>query len=164
MSEAKPLATAETMNQSFTGTPTAPITLVNSVAITQKQLLQLQLSAQILSGVIVGNDVLWCKDPDAGYIDEEEMVDKALKCADLLLKKVTETESSVYQEPVTKNSHLLTLASASFDPSKIKSIEWKLAEGVRINLNATNANDLTHIQLFKHSRSYDTILQSSSDT
>jgi hypothetical protein len=78
MPEVRPFATTETLN------------LVNAAAINQKQLLRLQLAAQILSGIITGNDALWCRDSDASCSDKE-MTDRALKFADLLLKKVTES-------------------------------------------------------------------------
>ena len=67
--------------------------LVNAAAINQainqKQLLRLQTAAQILSGLVVGQDILYTHDPDTCG-SREEVVDTALKYADLLLKKVTE--------------------------------------------------------------------------
>jgi len=79
MPDVKSFATTETLN------------LVNAAAINQKQLLRLQLAAQILSGIITGNDILWCTDPNACYTNHQEMADKALGFADLLLQKVTES-------------------------------------------------------------------------
>jgi len=49
------------------------------------------MASQILSGIITGNNILRYKDPDAGCLDDEEMTDKALVFADLILKKVTES-------------------------------------------------------------------------
>ena len=78
MPDIRPFATAETAN------------LVNGSAANQKQLLRLQLAAQILSGLVVGQDILWTHDPDACGT-HEEVVDTAVKYADLLLKKITQT-------------------------------------------------------------------------
>jgi len=83
--------TAEiTNNQAFAGIPTTPMTLANTVAINQRQLLRLQIASEQLASIILGNDILWTKDPDACYQSKEEMITEAVKYADLLLKKITE--------------------------------------------------------------------------
>lgn len=69
--------------------------LVNAAAIhqvaSQRQLLRLQTAAQILSGLVVdgGGGLNYTNDPDTCG-SREEVVNTALKYADLLLKKVTE--------------------------------------------------------------------------
>ena len=63
--------------------------LVNQALVNQKQLLRLQSASQILSGLVVGQDILWAHDLDACGT-HEEVVDTAVKYADLLLKKITE--------------------------------------------------------------------------
>jgi len=75
--------------RSFAATGT--LNPVNVAAINQKKILRLQMASQILSGIITGNNILRYKDPDAGCLDDEEMTDKALVFADLILKKVTES-------------------------------------------------------------------------
>ena len=61
--------------------------LVNQALVNQKQLLRLQSASQILSGLVAGQDILWTHDPDACGT-REEVVDMAVKYADLLLKEI----------------------------------------------------------------------------
>ena len=70
---------------------TIEMSLVNTAVINQKQLLRLHLAAQILTGIVIGDDILCTKDPDACRQNKEAMVGEAVEYADLLLKKITES-------------------------------------------------------------------------
>ena len=52
------------------------------------------------------------------------------------------------------SNHLLHLSTVSIDVTKIKSIQWKLANGTQINYECTSPSDLPCIMLFKHSPEY----------
>lgn len=76
-------------NPELIASETAKVIPVPNVSSFQQQQLRLQSASQILSGLVVGQDILWTHDPDACGT-YEEVVDTAVKYADLLLKKNTE--------------------------------------------------------------------------
>ena len=62
------------------------VLIVNAVAIAETKRLRLSVAAPILTALIAADSIIWSDSSDA-YEQENKMIEKALKFADLLIRQ-----------------------------------------------------------------------------
>ena len=62
------------------------VPIVNAAAIAETKRLRLSVAAPILTALIAANSIIWSDSSDA-YEQENKMIEKALKFADLLIRQ-----------------------------------------------------------------------------
>jgi len=66
--------------------------IVNYAHLRAKDQLRMTIATQILAQLALGNNIIWTHDPDACSSDVE-LTDRAIEFADLLLKRLSQSES-----------------------------------------------------------------------
>lgn len=82
------------MESSFSPSPAiAPYQqIVNYASLRAKDQMRMTIAAQILTGIVTGNNTIYTHDPDACR-SRHQMVDEAISLADLLLEKLAKNPS-----------------------------------------------------------------------